>query len=77
LQIDAFERVLQALPEPKVEAADPGSDTGACVHFFSPADEDGLARPHAFAGPQHPKLFIDLAAPPQAMRSARMDVPGG
>jgi type VI secretion system protein ImpM len=76
LQVDDFERALQALAEPDAEAADPGGDAGAGVHFFCAAAEDGFARRHAFPGLPAPSLFIELLSPPQAKPSSLMDVLG-
>jgi type VI secretion system protein ImpM len=76
LQMDDFERALQALVEPDAEAADPGGDAGAVVHFFCAAAEDGLVRRHAFPGLPDPQLFIDLLSPPQANTSSLTDMLG-
>jgi type VI secretion system protein ImpM len=63
LPIDEFERALQALAEPAAEAADPGADAAAGVHFFCAATEDAPARRLAFSGLPDPMVFAELIVP--------------
>jgi len=76
LQIDDFERALQALAEPDADAIDPGGDASAGVHFFCAAAADGLAHRHAFAALPDPQLFAELLSPPADKPSSLMDVLG-
>jgi type VI secretion system protein ImpM len=76
LQIDEFERALQTLAEPDADAADPGADATAGVHFFCAPTEDAPARRHAFAGLPDPKVFTDLILPPSPEPSSLLDVLG-
>ena len=61
--IDEFERALQTLAEPAADAADPGADATAGVHFFCAATEDAPAKRLAFPGLPAPTVFIELIAP--------------
>ena len=76
LQIDDFERALQALAEPASATPDPGADASAGVHFFCAATDDAPARRLAFAGLPDPASFVDLIVPPSAAPSSLMDVLG-
>ena len=77
LPIEQLELALQALAEPATDAADPGADASAGVHFFCAATDAAPARRYAFPGLPDAQVFIELiapSAPPPA--SSLMDVLG-
>jgi len=77
LPIEDLEQALQALAEPAADAADPGADASAGVHFFCAATDDAPARRYAFAGLPDPQVFVELIAPPATPpATSLMDVLG-
>ena len=76
LPMDDFDRALQALAEPRLDAVDAAADPGAAVHFFCAGSDEAPPLRLAYPGLPAPAVFVDLLVPPPAPTSALMEALG-
>jgi type VI secretion system protein ImpM len=73
LPMDDFDRALQALAEPRLDAVDASADPAAAVHFFCAGSDEAPPLRLSYPGLPAPSAFVDLLVPPSPPTSSLME----